>query len=110
LTLIGSTPATWDSSTATGSDVSIFFDEAGWTPVVTLKNYGNSRSVNIDFSDITVNTINEKIVFSIPYAKAYAALGIVDPGTWTLYATKTVDGVEQVSELETGNLKIQLHS
>lgn len=110
LTLLGSAPAVWDSSTATGSDVSVFFDEAGWTPIVTLKNYGNTKSINLDASDITVNSEDEKIVFSVPYAKAYAALGIVDPGSWTLYATRTVGEVEEISELETGNLKIQLHS
>jgi hypothetical protein len=110
LTLIGSTPAVWDSSTATGSDVSVFFDEAGWAPLVTLKNYGNTKSVNLDAEDVTVDVANEKIVFSVPYSKAYAALGIVDPGSWTLYATRTVAGVEEIAELETGNLKIQLHN
>jgi len=110
ITLMGSTPAVWDSSAVAGSDVSVFFDEAGWTPLVTLKNYGNTKSVNLDAADVTVNSEDEKIVFSVPYSKAYAALGIVDPGSWTLYATRTVAGVEEVAELETGNLKIQLHS
>lgn len=110
LTLVGSTPAVWDSSTVTGDDVSTFFTGGGWTPLVTLKNYGNTRSVNLEASEVTVNNASQKIVFSVPYSKAYAALGIVDPGTWTLYATRTVGAVEEVAELETGNLRIQLHS
>jgi hypothetical protein len=110
LTVVGSTPAVWDSSTVTGDDVSTFFTGGGWTPLVTLKNYGNTKSVNLEASEITVNNASQKIVFSVPYSKAYSALGIVDPGTWTLYATRTVGAVEEVAELETGNLKIQLHS
>ena len=110
LTVVKSTPAVWSSATADGSDVSVFFDEAGWTPVVTLRNYGGTKSVDLDSSSITVNNGAESLSFSIPYNKAFSALGIVDPGTWTLYATKTVDGVEQVAELETGNLKIKLNS
>jgi hypothetical protein len=35
---------------------------------------------------------------------------MVDSGTWTLYATKTIAGVETVSELETGNLQIKLYN
>jgi hypothetical protein len=110
LTVVGSAPAVWDSSTVTGDDVSIFFTGGGWTPLVTLKNYGNTKSVNLEASEITVNNASQKIVFSIPYSKAYSAIGIVDPGTWTLYATRTVGTVEEVAELETGNLKIKLSS
>jgi hypothetical protein len=110
LTVVKSTPAVWNSAEATGSDVTVFFDEAGWTPLVTLRNYGGTKSVDLESSSITVNNGAESVNFSVPYNKAYSALGIIDPGTWTLYATKTVDGVQQVAELETGNLKIQLYS
>ena len=90
--------------------MSVFFDEAGWTPVVTLRNYGRTKSVDLDSSSITLNNGAESLSFSVSYSKAFSALGIVDPGTWTLYATKTVNGIEQVAELETGNLKIKLSS
>jgi hypothetical protein len=109
LSVVKTTPATWDSTVA-GADVTIFFDEAGWTPVVTLANYGDSKSVNISSGNITVNTVSEKINISIPYADAYNALGIIDPGTWTLYATKTVGGIDTVSEVVTGNLSIKLYN
>jgi hypothetical protein len=35
---------------------------------------------------------------------------MVDPGIWTLYATKTIDGVENVSELASGNLQVKMYS
>jgi hypothetical protein len=109
LSVIKNTPATWDSTVA-GTDVTLFFDEEGWTPVVTLANYGDSKTVNISSANITVNALSEKITLSIPYADAYNALGIIDPGTWTLYATKTVDGIPTVSEIVTGNLNIKLYN
>lgn len=109
LSVIKSTPATWNSNTAS-ADVTIFFDEAGWTPQLTVTNYGGTKSVNVSSSNITVNNSTEIVSFSIPYADAYNALGIIDPGTWTLYATKTISGVDTVSEVVTGNLNIKLYN
>jgi hypothetical protein len=91
-------------------DVDVFFDQAGWTPSVTLRNYSGSKSVLLDSSNIVLNSVAKTVTISVPYADAYKALGMVDPGTWTLYATKTVGGVENVSELEVGNLQIKLYS
>lgn len=109
LVVVQSTPATWDSSDTT-EDVTIFFDEDGWTPVITLSNWDGTKSVDLTSDDFVVDTDNEKITFSIPYTSAYNALGIVDPGYWTLYATKTIDGVESVSELASGNLQVKLYN
>jgi hypothetical protein len=109
LSVVKTTPATWNSNTAT-ADVTIFFDEVGWTPQLTLSNYGGTKSVNVSSSNITVNNASERITFSIPYADAYNALGIIYPGTWTLYATKTVGNVDTVSEVVTGNLTIKLYN
>jgi hypothetical protein len=109
LSVVKNTPATWDSSVA-DADVTIFFDEEGWTPVVSVSNYSGTKSVNIPSSGIVVDNIGEKITISIPYNEAYSALGIIDPGTWTLYATKTIDGVDTVSEVVTGNLNIKLYN
>jgi hypothetical protein len=109
LSVIKDTPATWDSLTAT-EDVTIFFDEAGWSPVVTLSGYDGLKSVDLASTEITVNAVSEKVTFSVPYNSAYNALGMIDPGYWTLYATKTVDGVESVAELASGNLQIKLYN
>lgn len=110
LTVVRSNAATWTSVGKADADVTIFFDEAGWSPQVTIRNYSGNKSLDIDSSNITVNNTAESVTFSISYDDAYKTLGMVDPGTWTLYATKTIAGVETVSELETGNLQVQLYS
>jgi hypothetical protein len=109
LTVIKNSPATWNS-TDSDTDVTIFFDEAGWQPQLVLSNYSGSKTIELSSPDVTVNTSTEVVSFSVSYNNAYNALGMIDPGTWTLYATKTVGGVETVSELATGNLNIQLYS
>jgi hypothetical protein len=110
ISVVRNTPATWDSSEAAGSDVTIFFDEAGWSPLLTIRNNSGGKSLDIDSSNIVVDAINEKVTFSISYDDAYKTVGMYDPGSWTLYATKTIGGVETISELETGNLQIKLYS
>ena len=108
--VIQNTPAAWTSVGKATADVTLFFDEDGWTPVVTVKNTTGIKSANISDAQITVNSSNESVSFTITYNDAYKTLGLIDPGTWTLYATKTVDGVETVAEIETGNLQVQLYS
>jgi hypothetical protein len=108
VTLIRDQAGTWTSE-GTDADLTALVDEAGWTPVVTLRNYGATKSVDLDSESITVNTGTDVVTFSVPYSKAFGALGMVDPGTWTLYATKTIAGVETITELATGNLRIQMY-
>jgi hypothetical protein len=109
LTVVKDTAATW-TSTGTTANLSNFFPDSGWTPVVTLRNYGSNKSVDLDSSAITVNQDTDVLSFSVSYDKAFQALGMVDPGTWTLYATKTIAGVENVTEIASGNLQIQMYS
>ncbi len=109
LAVIRSTPATW-ASADTEVDVSIFFDEPDYTPVLTLANYGGTTTIDVATSAVTLDTENSSVSFSISYTDAYRALGVTDPGKWTLYAIKTVEGVETIAEVATGNLQIQLYS
>ncbi len=102
--------ASWSSEDIVGLDLSNFFPDSGWDPKVTLRNYGSNKSVDLDSTDITVNQDTEVLSFSVSYDKAFQALGMVDPGTWTLYATKTIAGVENVTEIASGNLQIQMYS
>jgi hypothetical protein len=109
LAVVKSTPATW-TSTGTGANLSNFFPASGWAPKVALYNYSESKSVNLDSSAITVNTTSSVVSFTVSYDKAFAALGMVDPGTWTLFATKTIAGIENIVEIASGNLQIKLYS
>lgn len=110
LSVVKTTAATWNSASAASSDVSIFFSQVGWSPVVTLRGAGGLRTLDLEAANITVNAVSSTVTFTVSYDDAYKALGNVDPGTWTLYATKTIANVATISELETGNLQIKMYS
>jgi hypothetical protein len=110
LALIKDTPAAWSSTGLDELDLSNLFPNTGWTAVVTLRSYSGNKAVDLDSSSITVNQESDTISFTVPYDKALSALGMVDPGIWTLYATKTIDGVENIVELAAGNLQIKMYS
>jgi hypothetical protein len=108
LAVVKSTPASWTSS---GLDVDLSnFSEDGWDPQVVLSSYSGARSVELDASDITLSSGNTVLSFTVSYDKALKALGMVDPGYWTLYATQTVDGIESLVELASGNLQIKMYN
>jgi hypothetical protein len=109
ISLIQSTPGTW-SSTGTSVDLSNFIPDSGWTPVVTLRSYSGAKAVDLDSESISINQGASTLGFSVPYDKAVQALGMVDPGTWTLYATKTIANVPNIIELASGNLQIKLYA
>jgi|TARA_B110000483_G_C18159299_1_gene528655 hypothetical protein len=71
---------------------------------VRVYNYGGSKSVVLDSADIVVDASAQTVSFTISYEKALAALGMVDPGTWTLWSTAS--GLE---ELASGNLQIKMY-
>jgi hypothetical protein len=109
LVVVKSTPAVWDS-TGTTADLSNFFPDSGWVPKVTLYNYSGGVSVDLDSASITLDNGDDTLAFTVSYDKAFSALGMVDPGTWTLFATKTIAGVENIVEIASGNLQIKLYS
>ena len=92
--------------------MSNFFPQnSTYTPKVILRNYGDTTSVNLDSGDIVLDYANSELDFTISYTKAKSALGMVDPGTWTLYASSTDgDGVESLVELASGNLQIKMYT
>lgn len=106
-TLVGS--ISW-TSTGSGTDLSNFFPQNNtYTPKVILRNYGETTSVTLESSSIVLDYEDDKLDFTIPYDKAQAALGMVDPGTWTLYASSFEDEVESLVELASGNLQIKMY-
>jgi len=109
LAVVKSTPAIW-ISTGTSANLSNFFPASGWSPKVTLYSYSEATTATLDSSAITVNTTSNVVSFTVSYDKAFSALGMVDPGTWTLFATKTIAGIENVVEIASGNLQIKLYS
>jgi hypothetical protein len=98
------------TSAGSGTDLSNFFPQNNtYTPKVVLRNYGETVSVSLDSADISLNYNEDTLDFTISYAKAKSALGMVDPGTWTLYASSTEDEIESLVELASGNLQIKMY-
>ena len=110
ITLIKGAEASWSSQGIAAMDLSNLFPDSGWVPSVVLKNYSGSKSVDLGLDNITVDYGSETVSFVVPYDKTLNAIGMTDPGTWSLYASKTIDGIENIVELATGNLKIQMWS
>ena len=101
----------WNSA-GSGTDLSNFFPlNSTYTPKVVLRNYGDTTSVYLDSGDITLNYDDSELDFTISYTKAKNALGLVDPGTWTLYSSSIDgDGVESLVELASGNLQVKMYT
>jgi len=106
LTIVRDTPATW-SSAGTDTDLSNFFPASGYTPMVSLYNYSGTSRIDLDSSAVTLDEINEVLSFDVSYQKAFDALGMVDPGTWTLWAVAN-DGA--LTYIATGNLQIKMYN
>jgi hypothetical protein len=98
------------NSTGKDVDLSNFFPQNNvYTPKVILRNYGDLSAVTLDTDSIVLNYSSGRLDFTIPYAKAKAALGMVDPGTWTLYASSMENDMENLVELASGNLRIKTY-
>jgi hypothetical protein len=110
LSVVKGADAEWTSAGLTGLDLSNLFPDTGWSAAVALNNYSGSKSIYLDSASVSLNYDTEVVSFAIPYSKANTALGMVDPGTWTLYATQTIDDIENIVELVTGNLQIKMYN
>ena len=100
--------AVWNSAGV--ANVSVLFANTGYTPQVKINNYGNTKSVTIDSANISLNNAASTMTFTATYEDTFNAIGMVDPGTWTLYATRTVNNVAEVSQLATGNISTRMYS
>ena len=107
VTLTRNISATWNSPV--GLNLTALFNNTGWTPQVKLRNYGTTITIDLDSSDIVLNSGANTATITFSYDKVFKAIGMVDPGTWTLYATKTVANVQNVTELATGNLRVKMY-
>lgn len=87
-----------------------FLTDAGWTATATIRNYGESRSLDLP-NALYLNTQDATIDIVVGYDDAKSTLGMVDSGTWDLFATRPY--VDDPTMFETvyiasGNLSIQL--
>ena len=86
-------------------------ENAGWVPTMIIRNYGGAKSLTLDPGAVSIDEDAYDITFSVSYADAMKTLGMVDPGTWDLYASRpSVDtpGVEETVLICSGNISVQL--
>ena len=104
ITLSGNTTGT---TTMSLSNIGATFlvSEAGWTPSIVVRS--NSNLKNKTLSTANVNSVASTITLSVDYESANYVLGMIDPGSYDLYATHTNSAVVLVTS---GNLKIDLTS
>ena len=80
--------------------------ESGWSLSVDLHNYASLNTTTI--TSVALNGGSTAVVVTVPYEPAAKTIGMVDPGTYSVYATKTVGSVTTVTHLFDGNLTINL--
>jgi hypothetical protein len=86
-------------------------DDPGWVASVTIRNYGESRSKELDLSAVQFVESNTKIRVNINYSDAFPILGKIDPGTYDLYASRPhplFPGETETSYVCSGNLRVAL--
>jgi hypothetical protein len=83
----------------------------GWVPTITIRNYSGGSSLDLDPGAVSLDAAAYDITFNIPYTQAMKTIGMVDPGTWDMYASRP--SVETPGTLETvlvcsGNLEVKM--
>jgi len=64
-----------------------FLLDEEWSTELTIRNYGETRDVIIT-NGVAINAAAETITFSVDWSNAKTTLGMVDPGSWDMYASR----------------------
>ena len=89
-------------------DAEFLTEETGWTPYATIYNYSGTKSLELDQSAVEIITSDTEIKVTVGYEEARGVLGLVDPGSWDLYASRTNGEETEIVSIATGNLVIKL--
>jgi hypothetical protein len=98
------------STTVTIESINAEFltEEQGWTPYATIYNYSGTKSLDLSFSAVEIITSNTELKVTVGYEEARGILGLVDPGTWDLYASRTNGEETEIVSIASGNVIIKL--
>jgi hypothetical protein len=86
-------------------------DQVGWVPSVVIRNYGGTNSLDLDQGAVAIDPDNDDITVNVTYVDALQTLGMVDPGTWDLFASRpsvSEPGITETVYIASGNLQIQM--
>jgi hypothetical protein len=86
-------------------------DDGNWVPTVTIRSYGGGKSLELDQGAVSLNDQDDTVTVNVTYADALTILGMVDPGTWDLYASRpsvSAPGGTETVYIASGNLQISM--
>jgi hypothetical protein len=63
-------------------------DGSGWVPEVTIYNSSNSKSLILNTNAVTFTELDTVVRIEVSYQEALGVLGMYDPGTFELYASR----------------------
>jgi len=86
-------------------------EQGNWVPNLIIRNYGQTKQLDTDQGAVSIDEAAYDITFNVSYANALSVIGMVDPGTYDLYASRP--SVESPGTTETvlicsGNIRFQL--
>lgn len=86
-------------------------DQPNWTPVLNALNWSGTKTKALPSSSIVINSGARTITLTTQYSDVSSALGMADPGSWSLYGTRPNQSnpeIQDVVLITTGNLKVSL--
>jgi hypothetical protein len=86
-------------------------EEGDWVPNLIIRNYGQTKQLDLDQGAVSIDEAAYDITFNVSYANALSTLGMVDPGTYDLYASRPsveTPGTTETVLICSGNIGFQL--
>lgn len=86
-------------------------DGTGWVPSITINDWSNAKSRDLGEGSVLLLEEENAVQINVQYEDALAIVGLVDPGTWDMYASRP--SIENEGQIETvyvasGNLRIRM--
>jgi hypothetical protein len=86
-------------------------DGTGWIPSITINDWSNTKSRDLGEGSVLLLEEENAVQINVQYEDALAIVGLVDPGTWDMYASRP--SIENEGQIETvyvasGNLRIRM--
>jgi len=86
-------------------------DGTGWVPKITINDWSNTKSRDLGEGSVLLLDEENAVQVNVQYEDALAIVGLVDPGTWDMYASRP--SIEYEGQIETvyvasGNLRIRM--
>ena len=85
--------------------------QGDWVPNLIIRNYGETKQLDLDQGAVSIDEAAYDITFNIAYNDALRTMGMVDPGTYDLYASRPsveTPGTTETVLICSGNVRFQL--